>query len=264
MRSLLPLALAAATAACATTPEQRAEFREDLHAAPGQAYRAAQRIVGPPQLSPVQSPAELTGRRIESMPQPEAVRYEPQAANSLWRGGSRSFFNDQRATRVGDILTVNIEISDKAELSNSSNRQRTSSTGIGLPHVFGLENIPGQVLPSGFDPSNLVEAEADSSSQGQGSINREEKIRMTVAAVIVDILPNGNLVVAGRQEVRINAELRELTVSGVIRPEDVAADNTIRQDQIAEARISYGGRGQISSAQRPGWGQRVVDAISPW
>jgi flagellar L-ring protein FlgH len=262
------LALSAAFAAsllsaCATSQGDLHQFAADARAAPGQAYDAARRAVGPPQLANVETPAYLAGANTQSMPQP-AVTYEPSAANSLWRQGSRSFFNDQRASRIGDILTVNIEISDKAELSNSSARQRNSTTNAGVTNFFGLENIPGRVLPGGFDPAAMVGAEADSTQAGQGTINREEKINLTMAAVIVDILPNGNLVIAGRQEVRINAELRELTVSGIIRPEDIAADNTIRNDQIAEARVSYGGRGQISAVQRPNWGQRVADAITPW
>jgi flagellar L-ring protein precursor FlgH len=115
-----------------------------------------------------------------------------------------------------------------------------------------------------FDTENMIGAEAESEHRGSGAINREEKIELTIAAVIVDRLPNGNLVLAGRQEVRINGELRELTVSGIIRPEDVTASNTINHTQIAEARISYGGRGSISAVQRPNWGQRLGDAITPW
>jgi len=266
LRLALSAAFAASVLSACATPSNAdfQAFADDARAAPGQAYSAARRAVGPPQLSNVQTPAPLAGANTHSMPQPAAVNYEPSAANSLWRQGSRSFFNDQRASRIGDILTVNIEISDKAELSNSSARQRNSSTNAGVSNFFGLENIPGRVLPGGFDPSNLVGAEADSSQNGQGTINREEKINLTMAAVITDILPNGNLVIAGRQDVRINAELRELTVSGIIRPEDIAADNTIRNDQIAEARVSYGGRGQISAVQRPSWGQRAADAITPW
>jgi flagellar L-ring protein precursor FlgH len=196
------------------------------------------------------------------MPQPEAVSYEAARPNSLWRSGSRSFFNDQRASRIGDIITVNIEIDDRAELSNSSNRSREGSTSAGLTNFFGLEDTIGDIL--GTDPETLVGADAESQHSGTGAINREEKIELTIAAVIVDRLPNGNLVLAGRQEVRINGELRELTVSGVIRPEDVTASNTINQTQIAEARISYGGRGQLSAVQRPNWGQRTADAITPW
>jgi flagellar L-ring protein precursor FlgH len=237
---------------------------QDALAAPGAAFAAAHRALAPPQLHPVATPAPLTGGEQRSIPQPESAAYETPRPNSLWRTGSRSFFNDQRATRIGDIITVHIEIDDKAELSNSSNRTREASTSAGVGNFFGLEEAVGQLFNGAFDPQNMISADSESEHRGEGAINREEKIELTVAAVIVDRLPNGNLVIAGRQEVRINAELRELTVSGVIRPEDVTADNTINHTQIAEARISYGGRGSISAVQRPNWGQRIGDAITPW
>jgi flagellar L-ring protein FlgH len=261
LRSLALIALAGA-AGCSTVQQQA--LADDVLAAPGVAYGAARRAVGPPQFSPVEDPAYLTGGGQQTMPQPEPAAYERGAPSSLWRTGSRNFFNDQRASRIGDILTVEIEIDDSAELSNSSNRQREASTSAGVTNFFGLEQVLGDVFNSAFDPSNMINAESESEHRGQGAINREEKIELTVAAVIVDRLPNGNLVIAGRQEVRINGEQRELTVSGIIRPEDVTSDNTINHTEIAEARISYGGRGQISAVQRPNWGQRLGDAISPW
>jgi flagellar L-ring protein FlgH len=260
MRTLALLALAAGAAGCASA----GDLAQDTLAAPGAAYNAARRAVGPPQLNPVGTPAPLTGGQQQSLPYPEPAAYEPGAPNSLWRAGSRSFFNDQRASRIGDIITVNIEIDDKAEVSNSSNRTRESSTSAGVSNFFGLEQTVGQLFNSAFDPANMITAGAESEHRGDGAINREEKIELTVAAVVVDRLPNGNLVIAGRQEVRINSELRELTVSGVIRPEDVTASNTINHTQIAEARISYGGRGSISAVQRPNWGQRLGDAVTPW
>lgn len=263
MRRLAVLALAAASTACAGA-DSIGELSRDVVAAPGVAYDAARRAAAPPQFEPVGDPAPLTGGEQQTIPQPAPVAYAPAAPNSLWREGRRSFFNDQRASRIGDILTVEIEIDDKAELSNSSNRTREASTSAGVSNFFGVETSLGRFFGNGFDPSNMVGADAESEHRGQGQINREEKIELNLAAVIVDRLPNGNLVIAGRQEVRINAELRELTISGVIRPEDIDANNTIRHDQIAEARVSYGGRGSISAVQRPNWGQRSVDAITPW
>ncbi len=262
LRTLALLALGAGSAGCASAPVR--DFADDALAAPGVAYSAARRAVGPPQLAPVETPEYLTGGGQQTIPQPDPVAYEPARPNSLWRSGSRSFFNDQRAQRIGDILTVEIEIDDSAELSNSSNRQREASTSAGVSNFFGLETIAGQIFNSAFDPENLISAQTESEHRGQGAINREEKIELTVAAVIVDRLPNGNLVIAGRQEVRINGEVRELTVSGIIRPQDVSAYNTISHTQIAEARVSYGGRGQLSTIQRPNWGQRIGDAVTPW
>lgn len=262
MRTLALLALAAGAAGCASV--DTGAMAQDAIAVPGAAYDAARRSLAPPQFNPVGSPAALTGGQQQTVPQPQAAAYEVGSPNSLWRTGSRSFFNDQRASRIGDILTVNIEIDDKAQVSNSSNRSRSGSTSVGVGNFFGLEETIGQVFNGAFDPANMVSADSSSDHNGTGAINRQEKIELTVAAVIVDRLPNGNLVIAGRQEVRINGELRELTVSGIIRPEDVTSDNTINHTQIAEARISYGGRGQISAVQRPNWGQRMTDAITPW
>ena len=284
LRRVAIVALAAASAAC--SHEQMATAGHDALVVPGQTVAAAERgaaeaghvalivpghaigavnrAMSPPQLAPVVDPAPLTGGMAQTMPMPQNTSYEAAGPNSLWHAGSRNFFNDQRASRVGDILTVNIEIADKAEVSNSSNRSRTGTTAAGVTNFFGLEHAVGQLFNSHFDAQNMVNATGTSTAAGVGAINREEKIHLTVAAVIVDRLPNGNLVIAGRQQVLVNAEMRELTVSGVIRPEDIAADNTINHTQIAEARIEYGGRGQLSAVQRPGWGQRIADAITPW
>jgi flagellar L-ring protein precursor FlgH len=264
MRRLALVTLAAASAAaCASTPDF-GDMTQDTLAAPGIAFDAARRAAGPPQFAEVGTPAALTGGAQDTMPLPAQIAFQAPAANSLWRPGERSFFNDQRASRIGDILTVDIEIEDKAELSNSSNRTRSASTSAGVSNFFGLENAFGALFGSEFDPETLIEAQAESDHTGQGAINREEKIELRVAAVIVDRLANGNFIIAGRQQVRINSEMRELTVTGMIRPQDIAADNTIRHDQIAEARIQYGGRGQISAVQRPNIGQRIGDAISPY
>jgi flagellar L-ring protein precursor FlgH len=210
-----------------------------------------------------------TGPHFSPMPQEIAAApadMQASAPNSLWRSGARAFFNDQRATTIGDILTVRVEIDDSAELENATNRRRQSNTDVGVTSLFGKEEALGRVLPPGgnFDPANLIGAQSSSTAVGNGAINRSERIELTLAGTITDVLPNGNLIVAGRQEVRINGELRELWVTGVIRPQDIAPDNSVRHDQMAEARISYGGRGTISAVQRPRLGQRIADAVSPW
>lgn len=219
--------------------------------------------VAPPQLTPIQNPATLAGSQRVSMPLP-TPQVEPAAANALWRAGAKSFFDDQRASKIGDILTVNIEIQDSAQLNNTSARSRTSTTEAGIQALLGLEGPLQNALPGtpGLDPA--VGFDSTSSSNGQGSVNRQETVNLTVAAVITDRLPNGNLVIGGSQEVRINNELRELLISGVIRPEDVASDNTIAHTKIAEARISYGGRGDISNVQRDRYGKLIYDQIAPF
>jgi flagellar L-ring protein precursor FlgH len=188
----------------------------------------------------------------------------PASANSLWRAGARAFFIDQRAGKVGDILTVQIDIDDSAKTSNSTTSSRTSGMKSGVPHFLGLETSLGKILPGAFDPANAIETNATSSNAGDGSVNRAEKISLTIAAVVTSVLPNGNLVIQGTQEVRTNAEMRQLTVSGIVRPEDITSSNTIKHTQIAEARINYGGRGDISRVQKTPWGQSIVEKVQPF
>ncbi|MEE4452388.1 flagellar basal body L-ring protein FlgH [Novosphingobium resinovorum] len=183
---------------------------------------------------------------------------------SLFRTGGGAFFRDQRASRVGDIVTIRINIADNAQVANSTTRTRNGSEGGGIAALLGLESQIGKVLPGNPDPGNLVSTSSKSSAVGVGNTARSEQINMTVAATVTSVLPNGNLAIRGKQEVRVNFELRELVVSGVIRPEDIARDNSIRHSQIAEARISYGGRGQLTDAQQARWGQQIYDALFPF
>lgn len=216
--------------------------------------------IAPPEMTPIQNPATIAGSQRVSMPLPPPVT-ETAAPNSLWRTGARSFFNDQRASKIGDILTVNIEIQDSAQVNNTTARSRTSNTEAGIEALLGLE---GNLVGAGASLDPAVGFGSTSASNGTGSVNRQEKVNLTIAAVITDRLANGNLVIGGSQEVRINNELRELLVSGVIRPEDVGADNTIEHTKIAEARISYGGRGDISQVQRDKYGKLIYDQIAPF
>ncbi|MBP9234531.1 MAG: flagellar basal body L-ring protein FlgH [Hyphomonadaceae bacterium] len=219
--------------------------------------------IAPPQLTAISNPATIAGSQRVSMPLP-TPNVEAQAPNSLWRAGAKSFFNDQRASKIGDILTVNIEIADSAQLNNTTARSRTGSTETGIQALLGLEDTIQNALPGTPSLDPAVGFNSSSASNGTGSVNRQETVNLTVAAVITDRLPNGNLVIGGSQEVRINNELRELLVSGVIRPEDVASDNTIAHTKIAEARISYGGRGDISQVQRDKYGKLIYDQITPF
>jgi len=217
----------------------------------------------PPSLSPISVPANIAAGALVSVPQPPPPP-EARELNSLWRQGSRSFFRDPRAAKTGDILTVNIAIGDQAKIANSTSRTRSGEESVGAPNFLGLESRLPAILPDAVDPSNLVNLNSDSSSTGTGSVDRSESINLTVAAVIVQVLPNGNLVIQGQQEVRVNNEVRELVVSGVVRPEDITSTNTIRHTQIAEARISYGGRGQLTDVQQPRYGQQFFDIIWPF
>lgn len=188
----------------------------------------------------------------------------PATGASLFRTGAGAFFRDQRAGRVGDILTVRIKISDKADLGNATSRTRTGTETAGISALLGLQNPLAKILPGKVDPAKLVDTGSASKSDGSGSISRSETINMTVAATVVGVLPNGNLAIRGKQEVRVNYELRELVISGIVRPEDIARDNSIAHSQIAEARISYGGRGRLTDAQQDRWGQQIYDALFPF
>lgn len=220
-----------------------------------------------PQLSPVGYPAALVAQGQVILPEGYGMRQPinvAAGANSLWRNGARAFFNDQRAKRVGDILTVAIDIDDNARVQNTTARSREATVNAGVTNFLGLESSLGKILPGGFDPENAIGVGSDYSTQGTGSVNRSERVSLTVAAVVTAVLPNGNLVIQGRQEVRTNQELRELTVAGVVRPEDISSANTVRHTQIAEARISYGGRGALSRTQQVPAGQALVEQFSPF
>ncbi|NET71302.1 MAG: flagellar basal body L-ring protein FlgH [Sphaerospermopsis sp. SIO1G2] len=193
-------------------------------------------------------------------PAPPETRY----SNSLWQPGARAFFRDQRAARIGDILTVNVTINDRAELANESERTRDVTENIAAPDIYGLESLYGTLTPGTPNPQSLFNISGSTTNTGEGSVEREERIETRVAAVITQVLPNGNFVIHGSQEVRVNFEVREIVVSGIIRPEDIGSNNTIASDQIAEARITYGGRGQMTDVQQPRWGHQVIDVLSPF
>lgn len=216
-----------------------------------------------PELAPVGYPAALAPLQqplVSSRVPPPA----PASANSLWRVGAREFFADQRAGRVGDILTVMIDIDDSAKTINSTTSSRTSGVTAGIPHLLGLEQSLGHILPGAYDPANAIETSSKTANTGAGAVNRAEKISLTIAAVVTAVLPNGNMVIQGTQEVRTNTDVRTLTVAGIVRPEDISSANTIKHTQIAEARISYGGRGDIARVQKTPAGQSLIEKFSPF
>jgi flagellar L-ring protein precursor FlgH len=218
----------------------------------------------PPAMTPIENPYQKKDFRPVSLPMPVQEMQPPANANALWQTGSRAFFKDQRATKVGDILTVLITISDEATMKNKTERARSGDETTGASHLLGLENKLGKVLPGAFDPTHLIGVNSDSNSTGDGKITRTEAIKLKLAAVITQELPNGNLVIQGTQEVRVNAELRQLALNGVIRPEDILNNNSISYEKIAEARISYGGKGEMSDIQTPRYGQQFIDAVMPF
>ena len=221
------------------------------------------RIGDGPQLTDIENPTEEAGYQPVRMPM-RAPEHVDRQAGSLWQSGARAFFKDQRAARVGDILTVNIDVEDKAKLENQTTRTRVATEGAGIDNLLGIENIATRNAPTGFDPTKLIGTSSNSSNVGDGQIDRKEEINIRVAAVVTQVLPNGNLAVKGQQEILVNKEKRELYVAGVIRPEDISSQNDIKYDQIAEARIMYGGRGTLSDVQHPRYGQELADIILPF
>jgi len=222
-----------------------------------------QRVGETPPLSAIDNPVSQPGYKPVQMPMPPA-QPSRQAGSSLWRTGSRAFFKDQRAAQVGDLLTVRVRITDSAKIDNQTQRSRQSGENFGVEGFFGAEQGLSKILADGVKPEALVKGSANSTSNGAGSVKRQEQLATDIAAIVTQLLPNGNLVIEGRQEVRVNAEVRELIVAGVVRPEDIEAGNTIESTKIAQARISYGGRGHISDVQQPRYGQQVLDVLLPF
>lgn len=215
-------------------------------------------IAREPHLTPLGS--GMVTDRIDTLDDVRAIRTS-HAKNSIWRDSSADFFRDARAGRIGDVITVKIAMKDKASLDNSSNRSRDSSTGFGGTIKYALAAIG---LAGKGDGDIDLDVKAATSTQGKGAISRSESIELMLAAIVTEVLPNGNLVISGSQEVRVNFEVRVLNVAGIVRPQDVGSENSISYDKIAEARISYGGRGRVTEVQQPGWGQQIVDIVSPY
>jgi flagellar L-ring protein precursor FlgH len=214
-----------------------------------------------PSLTAIENPTTQAGYKPVQMPmpKPEAASYN---ANSLWRNGSRAFVKDQRAHQVGDILTVTVNFTDKANIANETQRSRTNKEDSGISDFAGSKLLSGSAAK--VLPGRLLTADSTASSDGKGSVQRQENLQTSVAAVVTQLLPNGNLVVEGWQEIRVNFEVRELIVAGIVRAEDIQSDNTIDSSKIAQARIAYGGRGQLTDVQQPRYGQQVLDVLLPF
>src|SRR5260370_5618350 len=214
-----------------------------------------------PKLTEIENPTAQPGYKPVQMPmpKPEQASYN---ANSLWRNGSRAFSKDQRAARIGDLLTVTVNITDKANIANETQRSRTAKDDSGITDFVASKTLGVQAQK--IRPGRILSADSRSYSDGKGSVTRQEALQTSVAAVVTQVLPNGNLVVEGKQEIRVNFEIRELIVAGIVRPEDIQSDNTIDSSKIAQARIAYGGRGQITDVQQPRYRQQVMDVLLPF
>lgn len=222
-----------------------------------------------PEISQIQNPQVRPDYKPVSLPMPAPMVAEDNP-NSLWRAGARAFFKDHRAKEVGDLVTIVMTLDDSATFKNHTQRDREDSETVNAADLLGLENELSKVLPTGIGTTGgaydgqIASFGNTHATDGDGTITRSEALSLTFAAIVTQILPNGSLVIMGRQEVRVNAELRELMVTGVIRPSDIDSDNTISDDDIAEMRVAYGGRGTLSSLQQPRWGTQVWDILFPF
>ena len=216
-----------------------------------------------PKLTAIANPNQAGGYKAVSTPIPAPVRVARQP-NSLWQEGSRAFFKDQRASDVGDIITVLVEIEDEAQLDNRTRQDRTKTDDLDINGLFGIENLLAGLLPGAETGVDLLNLNSAMANDGRGRIDREETISLKVAAVVTQRLPNGNMVLFGRQEIRVNYEVREVIVGGIIRPQDITTSNTISYDKMAEARIAYGGRGQLNDLQQMRYGAQVLEVLMPF
>ena len=214
----------------------------------------------PPEMSKSRDPTKDAEYRPLTMPMPKAQTFTGDP-NSLWRSGSRAFFKDQRAAQVGDIVTIVVSMSDSAQLNNVTTLTRSSNELAGAPGVAGLTARLGPTVP---DLTKIINMNSTNTNAGNGQIQRNEAVTLRLAGVVTQVLPNANLVVVARQEFEVNSELRVLQVTGVVRPQDIASNNTVAQDRMAEARIQYGGRGEMTALQTPRWGQQVMDILLPF
>ena len=216
-----------------------------------------------PAMNPIENPNAQADYQPITMPMPAPLT-DVRQPNSLWRQGSRTFFADQRASRVGDILTVVITIDDSASLANTTTQSRDGSNDAAASSLLGYQKYADQVFTDGADPTSLINTDSSTDQSGTGTVDRSESVDLRIAAVITQVLPNGNLVLKGTQQVRVNYELRELDVQGIIRPMDISTSNEVTYDQMAEARIAYGGRGTLTDVQQPRYGQQLYDILFPF
>lgn len=216
-----------------------------------------------PKMTQIQNPTAMPDYRPVSMPMP-APKVAERNPNSLWRAGARAFFKDMRAKQVGDVVTVKMTLNDKATLENKTERDRGDSEAANVTNLLGFEGELTRYLPDAVSAANIANFGNTHKTSGDGTIERKEEINLTFAAVVTQVLPNGNLVIMGRQELRVNSELRELMVTGVVRLGDIDSDNTISHEKIAEMRVAYGGRGTLSELQQPRWGMQLWDIIFPF
>lgn len=220
-------------------------------------------IGDPPEISEIQNPELVNNYQPVSMPMPdpEAV---PIQMNSLWQNGSRAFFKDQRASRVGDVITVDIKFTNKTNVDDKLEASRTLTQTTPINNFFGYEKYAKKIFPKAVDPKHMTNLGADTDLKTKGTRERTDEMDIKIAATIIQILPNGNMVIQGHREVRISGEVRTIELKGIIRREDIIAGNRIKYAKIAEARLSDVSRGEISDLNSTPWGQEILNKILPF
>lgn len=216
-----------------------------------------------PSLSQIQNPVSSRNYQPVTMPMPTPILAEKKV-NSLWQPGAQGFFKDQRAKGIGDILTVKVAMNDSAEVKDNSTFSRKTDSSVAAGNFLGFESQFSNLFPNSINPSKLIGVTSAPDHTADGTIKRSEKINLVVPATVTQILPNGNFIIVGNQEMRVNNEVRELRLTGIVRPEDILSDNTIDYIKMAEARIGYGGRGDLTDFQQIPVGQQVVNVLSPF
>jgi flagellar L-ring protein precursor FlgH len=197
---------------------------------------------------------------VPSLPPPKTV-------GSLWQeeNGRAYLYEDLRAMRVGDILTIKIVESFKGSKSADTSVERDSTIQNSLSgSAIGYIGIPGIRLGGEARRGLGIDASATNKFGGQGATNRQGTLTGTISVVVTEVLSNGDLRIEGRREVTVNSEKQLMTIGGIVRRVDVDTKNNVLSSAIADAKIVYSGLGVLDDVQRPGWLVRVLDWISPW
>ncbi|MBE6459343.1 MAG: flagellar basal body L-ring protein FlgH [Alphaproteobacteria bacterium] len=227
-------------------------------------WNRLQQVGKEPPLTPIENPTAGANYQPVSMPMPQTIDAKA-APNSLWKPGSTGFFRDQRASKVGDIITVIVSAKDNALMENEMEQNRDDNKdSMGINAFAGYETYLNDYLPDAVNPAAMLDINSNREISADGKVDRKEKIEMTMAAMVTQVLPNGNLVIEGTQEIRVSYELRRLTMKGIIRRADITSNNTIESSKIAELRVSYGGQGVVSDVQQPRYGRQILDIIAPF
>ncbi len=203
------------------------------------------------EVSPLSQPLE----------EPVVADPQPQSPGTLWNGDEGNWLADIKARRVGDIVTVTIEEQASASKQATTDTDRSSSMSAGISSLFGLERTAEK---NNITPSSLVEANFENEFSGGGKTTRSENLVATLTTQVVQVYPNGNLKIRGGKSVTVNNENQIIYLTGIVRPYDITADNTIDSGNILYAQITYTGKGSISDKQKPGWLMRILDNTWPF